>query len=86
MIGHLNGCMLLGFRKENKNETLEVLHCPEPGGRNMKEIEYNYYSSHFPKRICSRKGNFLEGPMVISSKFVEQIHIAYYSPVKFSSN
>ena len=32
MIGHLNGCMLLGFRNENKNESLDLLYCPEPIG------------------------------------------------------
>ena len=26
MIGHLNGCMLLGFRNENKNDALELLY------------------------------------------------------------
>ena len=26
MMGHLNGCMLLGFLNENKNETLELLY------------------------------------------------------------
>ena len=31
MMGHLNGCMLLGFLNENKNETLELLY-PEPIG------------------------------------------------------
>ena len=69
MIGHLNGCMLLGFRNENKNESLEVLYCPEPGGRNMREIVYNNYcSSNFPKQICSRKGNVLEG---LNGNFVQ---------------
>ena len=43
MIGHLNGCMLLGFRNENKNERLELFHCPEPWRRKKKENEYNYY-------------------------------------------
>ena len=26
MIGHLNGCMLLWFRNENKNDALELLY------------------------------------------------------------
>ena len=39
---HLNGCMLLGFRSENKNETLELLY-PESRRRNEKDIENNYY-------------------------------------------
>ena len=57
MIRHLNGCMLLGFRNENKNESLELLYRPEPGGRNMKKIEYNYCSSNFP----NAKGQFFGG-------------------------
>ena len=42
MIGHLNGCML-GFRNENKNETLELLYS-EPRRRKNKQIENNCYS------------------------------------------
>ena len=44
MMGHLNGCMLLGFRNENKNETLELFDWFEPRRRKNKEIENNYYS------------------------------------------
>ena len=36
MMGHLNGCMLFGFRNENKNDTLELLYCPEPRKRIRK--------------------------------------------------
>ena len=40
MMGHLNGCMLLGFRNENKNDTLELFHVFEPG-KNGAIIENN---------------------------------------------
>ena len=59
MMGHLNGCMLLGFRNENKNETLELLYWYEPRRSKKKDIENNYYSSPFPNMICSRECNFL---------------------------
>ena len=58
MIGHLNGCMLLGFRNENKNETLELLY-PEPRRRKKEEIKNNCYSSPVSNMFYSREENFL---------------------------
>jgi hypothetical protein len=39
MIGHLNGCMLFGFRNENKNDALELLFWPDPR-RRIKRANY----------------------------------------------
>ena len=58
MMGHLNGCMLLGFRNENKNETLELFH-PEPRRRKKEEIKNNCYSGPVSNMICWREDNFL---------------------------
>ena len=58
MMGHLNGCMLLGFRNENKNETLELLYCPEPRRRKKKEIKNNYYSSPVSNWNLFARGQF----------------------------
>ena len=58
MMGHLNGCMLLGFRNENKNETLELLY-PEPRRGKKRTLRLVITQAHFPNVICSRECNFL---------------------------
>ena len=57
MMGHLNGCMLLGFRNENKNETLELLY-PESRRRKKKEIENIYYSGPVSNVNLFARGQF----------------------------
>ena len=61
MMGHLNDCMLLGFRNKNKNETLELLYCSEPRRRDKNKINNNYYSSPSPNMNLFVEGNFLLG-------------------------
>ena len=59
MMGHLNGCMLLGFRNENKCETLELLYCPEPRKKKRRKLRIIITRAQFPTGTCSREDNFL---------------------------
>ena len=67
-MGHLNGCMLLGFRNENKNETLELFHCSESRRRNKKEIKNNCYSSSFSnENLFAREQFFTRSIQTLSA-------------------
>ena len=57
MMGHLNGCMLLGFRNENKNETLELLY-PEPRRRKKGTLRIIITRVHFPMRFVRASAIF----------------------------
>ena len=57
MMGHLNGCMLLGFRNENKNETLELLN-PAPRRGKKTKVKNNHYLSPYPNANLFARGQF----------------------------